>query len=218
MRRRARILLGVAVVFVALVAAGALVLRHYAQPRQVSRLLVDFVHDQLGLELTFAGEPRYAFLPGLTLELDEAKLAVAGAAPLLSAAHVNLALPWSSLRDDVLRVDRLELDAPGLDLDALSTWLAASKSGATPAITLHVRVRNGVLRRGGEDFASGVALDGDLDLVAIDAWLKKLDKTTSAADLLPPGAIAAEVATLKLGGATLRGLRVNVDTEPTPSP
>lgn len=211
MRQTIRLLLGTAVGIIVLAAAGVLVMRHYAQPRQVSRLLVSLVHDELGLELRFAGEPRYAFLPRLTLELDEAKLSAPGATPLLSAGRLNLALPWSSLRGDVLRVDRLELDTLRLDLDALSAWLADSKSGAIPAIALHVRIRGGVLHRGGEDFASGVGFDGDLDLAAIDAWLKKLNTTPSATNLLPPGAIAAEIATLRLHDATLHGLRVHVD-------
>lgn len=216
MRRRARIVLIAAASFVTLATAAGLVLRHYAQPQQLSRLLVGFVRDELGLELTFAGKPRYAFLPGLALELDDVELVMPGATRLLSVAHVNLALPWSSLRADVLRVDSLELTRPLLDLDALSAWLAASKSGPTPAITLHLRVRDGTLRRGGNDLAGGVALDGDLDLAAIDVWLKQLDTATSLADLLPPGAVAAKIATLELDGATLHGLRI--DTEAAPEP
>lgn len=67
---------------------------------------------------------------------------------ILRADRLLIALPWSTLRSggEDLTVERLELDAPMLDLVALQTWLAKRPPSAEtriPTLTDGLRVRDG---------------------------------------------------------------------------
>jgi AsmA protein len=208
-RRRALLILAVAAV--ALLAVALLLVRHYAQPEQVARLARQFAHEQLGLELDFAGEPRFAFWPRLRLELDQAQLAAAGASPLLSAKHVQLVLPWRSLRAEVLRVDQLELDTPLLDADALTSWLAGGSATTLPAAQFAVHIKDGAVQRDGVRIAEGVMLDGDFDLLAWDAWWRGLPAAVRVEQLLPPGAMKLSIARAQLGEVRAEGIVLESD-------
>lgn len=208
--RRRRFLLAGAVVLATALSAASLLLHHYAQPEQVARLAKQFAREQLGLELAFSGTPRFAFWPHLRLELEQPSLSTADAS-VLSAQRVALALPWRSLRAEVLRVDELDLDAPQLDADALTRWLASSASSPVPAAQFGVRIREGTVQRGGKRLADGIALDGDFDLQAWDAWWRGLDAATRVEQLLPPGALKLSIAHIESGALRAEGITLESD-------
>lgn len=151
----------------ALVAALALGLGLLAgwllQPQRAGRLLLSLAGDALALDL-HAGRIDYRLrgTPQLVLE-DVTAQRPGDAAALLRAKRVFVALPWRTLRSRgaELTVQRIELDAPVLDLPALQRWLAARPpSGKTriPVLTDGLRVRDG--RIDNEDWRiDGLAID-----------------------------------------------------------
>ena len=70
------------------------------------------------------------------------------AEPLLRARRIYLSLPWSTIRarGGDLTVQRIELDAPQLDLAALQRWLATrppSVETRLPTLTDGLRIIDG---------------------------------------------------------------------------
>jgi hypothetical protein len=119
------------------------------QPKQLVPLILERVGKLLALEITAAGnaEVRLRGQPQLVVRDIVAREPGAKTA-ILRAERVLLALPWSSLRSggkDLL-IERIELDAPVLDVPALQTWLAKrppSKETKIPTLTEGLRVVNG---------------------------------------------------------------------------
>lgn len=188
-------------------AAGAWLLR----PATLTALLTDQVRRQFGLELRLASELRYALTPNLSLRLPAAEVRSIGESGLLfSAARVELALPWSSLWRRPPAIERLVLERPELDLDALERWLArrpaGEAAGGLPAFRLEIR--DGRLRRQGALLASGVDLDlahaGDLD-----AWLARW-RQGAAIETLPPLSGRAAIRAIEIGGTRIEGLRLDM--------
>ncbi|HJU40229.1 MAG TPA: hypothetical protein VJ724_11700 [Tahibacter sp.] len=195
--------------------AAALVVHRYAQPDKVAAALAGYARDRLGLDLTFAGEPRYAFWPTLRLELDRAELHRLGAtAPMLAVAQAGVVLPWTSLTDSTLAIETLRLADPVLDLDEANAWLAASPSGPAPDIRAGLVVTGGTIRRNGKAFVTGFALDGELDLPALAAWWNALASHADVATPLPPLPAHATIERIDLGAATIEGLTIDTDASP----
>lgn len=98
-----------------------------SRPRQFTALLLDRAGSALGLEITAAGVSEYRLrgLPRLVLRDVVARQPGAPDA-ILRARRVEIVLPWSTLRarGRELAAERIELDAPQLDLPALQRWLA----------------------------------------------------------------------------------------------
>lgn len=192
---------------------GALVLRHYTRPEKLTALLVDQVRSQFGLGLALDGSAGFRFLPTLRLRLPKPQ-AKFGDDTLLGAAAIDVAMPWRSLWGERVEIERIEIDHPQLDLDALSSWLAARPAGgATPDVRFAVRVREGTLLASGEPLSEGVNLDfanaGDLA-----AWFARALEPDSA--LLPPLAGEASARSVRIGGTRIEGLRVEVRDEEAP--
>ena len=127
-----------------LVLAAALVM----QPQRLARLVLGGVGDGLGLEITFEGQARYRLRGTPMLEVHAVAVRRPGEAePLLRASRVLVALPWSSLRTraEPLALERIELDAPVLDLPRLQAWLALRPTGGggLPSLSEGVTVRDG---------------------------------------------------------------------------
>ena len=136
-----------------LLLAAAVALSLLLQPQRLSRLALDTVGGILGLEISAAGEARYRLRGTPMLEVRDVVARQPGAAtPLLRAERVFLSLPWSTLRNRAapLELDRIELDAPRLDVAALQAWLATRPPGDGRIPTL----RNGMLVSNGR-------IDGD---------------------------------------------------------
>ena len=123
-----------------LVAAGAalvlmLALRWVSQPSQVSAILLDRLGHALDLELSASGASEYRLRGTPMLEVRDLVARRPGAAtPLLRAERVYLSLPWRTIRaaGAVLDVERVELDAPQLDVGELQRWLAARPPSPAP--------------------------------------------------------------------------------------
>lgn len=125
------------------------------QPEQLVPLILDRTGKTLGLEITADGaaEARLRGEPQLVVRNIVAREPGEKTA-ILRAERVLLTLPWSSLRSGGkdLVIERIELDAPVLDVPALQAWLAKRPPGEDtkiPTLTDGLRVVNGRIDNGG---------------------------------------------------------------------
>ncbi|MFC0678940.1 hypothetical protein ACFFGH_13930 [Lysobacter korlensis] len=147
MSRRRRLLLVVAVLLVLL--AGAV---HWAsRPQRLTGALVDRIGNALGLEINASGISEYRLRGGPRLVVRDLVARQPGASdPLLSARRIALSLPWSTVqaRGGDLTADRVEIDGPVLDLQALRRWQATRPPSGeirVPTLTDGLQVRSGQL-------------------------------------------------------------------------
>lgn len=148
--RRRTWLLG-ALVVVALLACVAAWL---SRPQQVAGLVLHQAGRALGLEVAFDGAAEYRLRGTPQLMVRGLRVRQPGAdVPLLTAHRAWLALPWSTLRTrgQDLAIDRIELDAPALDLPALQQWLASRPPGdgvRLPTLTRGIAITRGTVAGG----------------------------------------------------------------------
>ncbi len=161
--RLARFAIVIAILLVLLAIAGSYLL----QPQRASALLLDRVGSALGLRITASGQASYRLrgTPQLVLR-DMIAQRPGDSTALLRAERVFVAVPWSTIRarGAELVVQRIELDAPTLDVPALQRWLASRPPGETriPTLTDGLRIVRGRIDNG--DWA----IDGiDVDLPAL---------------------------------------------------
>lgn len=135
----------------ALLAALSLLVTWLLQPKQLVPLILDRAGKALALDIR-ASPDAQARLRG-TPQLVVRDLVVrepGGDAVLLRAKRVLLSLPWSSVRDagkDVV-IQRIEVDAPVVDLSAVRAWLAKrppSEETKIPELRDGLRVTDGRL-------------------------------------------------------------------------
>lgn len=134
----------------ALALAGALSLHWVSRPDHLSGLILDQAGNALGLEITAGGASQYRLRGTPMLMVRDLVAREPGAkTPVLRAERVLLELPWSTIRarGADLTVQRIELDAPRLDLAALQHWQAGRPPSKTrvPTLTRGVRVVRGQL-------------------------------------------------------------------------
>lgn len=145
----------------ALLAIALLALRWFAQPDRVAAMILARAGAALGLEISASGASEYRLLGTPMLAVRDVVAKQPGAtAPLLRAKRIYLALPWSTIRGGSdPTVQRIELDAPQLDIAALQRWLASRPPGETkiPTLTDGLRIADG------RAFGEGWSLE-DLDL------------------------------------------------------
>ncbi|MFS8137776.1 MAG: hypothetical protein ACMG50_06585 [Thermomonas sp.] len=126
----------------------AIIASYLLQPQRASAFLLDRVGTSLGLRITASGTASYRLrgTPQLVLRGVVAQRPGDPSA-LLRAERVFVAVPWSTLRTRgaELKAQRIELDAPVLDLPALQRWLATRPSSQTkiPTLTDGLRVVRG---------------------------------------------------------------------------
>jgi hypothetical protein len=125
----------------------AAVLAWLMQPPRAVGFLLDTAGRGLGLEIR-AGRADYRLRGTPQLVLREVVAQRPGeTVPLLRADRVFVSLPWSTIRarGNDLTVQRLELDAPELDLPALQRWLDTRPPSETRIPTLRdgLRIRRG---------------------------------------------------------------------------
>ena len=142
-RRLRRFLVFVAGLGLFLLSAGWLL-----QPERSVPVLLDRIGRDLGLEITIGDvEARFRGTPQLVVR--DLRVREPGAkTPLLLADRALLSLPWSTLRSRGadLTIERVELDAPVLDVPALQSWLAKRPPGAEtriPTLTDGLRIVDG---------------------------------------------------------------------------
>lgn len=158
MKRHHRYLLALACLM--LLAAAALLAA--LRPERVARLVLARTGTALGLEITATGRAGYRLLGTPRLVLRGVVAREPGAATaILRAERIAIAVPWSTLRSRgaVLDMQRVELDAPELGLEALRAWLAKRPPAATriPALREGLSVVRGRVAGQGWDL-SGLAI------------------------------------------------------------
>lgn len=137
------------IVLVVVLALLSLLATWLLQPKQLVPLILNRAGKALALEITAAGdaEVRLRGEPQLVLR-DLVAREPNAKTPILRTGRVLLALPWSSLRNrgkDMV-IERIELDAPVLDVPALQAWLAKRPPGEEtkiPVLTDGLRIANG---------------------------------------------------------------------------
>lgn len=115
---------------------AALLLAWLLQPQRSGGFLLVRLGRALDLQITAQGiDYRLRGTPQLTLDGVVVKQP-GRPETLLTVSRARIALPWSTLRsgDADLVLDRIELDAPQLDLAAAQRWLAARPPAAAPRI------------------------------------------------------------------------------------
>ncbi|RDZ29103.1 hypothetical protein [Lysobacter silvisoli] len=144
-RKRRRVLPALAALALLLL----LSLGWFSQPDRAAGLLLGRIGAALGLEIEAAGASEYRLRGTPMLLLRDVRVREPGATtPLLTAGRIQLSLPWSTLRarGDDLTVERVELDAPQLDLPSLQRWLASrppSQQTRIPTLTRGLRIVDG---------------------------------------------------------------------------
>jgi hypothetical protein len=157
-----RVLRGAATL-IALLLAAVLLAGWLLQPRRAGATLLALAGNALGLQLRAQDvDYRLRGTPQLVLREVEARRPGDSAA-LLKARRAFVSLPWRTLRSRGadLTVQRIELDAPVLDIPALQRWLATRPpSGETriPVLTDGLRVREGRIDNG-DWRIDGLAID-----------------------------------------------------------
>jgi hypothetical protein len=206
--RRARRMLVFGAVAVGVVLLSWLALHALLQPQRASRFLLERLGGSLGLEIHATGVAEYRLRGTPMLLLRDLSVREPGAArELLHADRAMVSVPWSTIRarGDVLAAQRLELDAPRVDLPALQHWLATrppSKQRQLPTFADGVRITDG--RLDNDDWT----IDGiQLDLPRLAAG-EALHARLRARYLAPPLAIPADLAiTITDPDAVLRNAR-----------
>jgi hypothetical protein len=206
--RRARRMLVFGAVAVGVVLLSWLALHALLQPQRASRFLLERLGGSLGLEIHATGVAEYRLRGTPMLLLRDLSVREPGAArELLHADRAMVSVPWSTIRarGDVLAAQRLELDAPRVDLPALQHWLATrppSKQRQLPTFADGVRITDG--RLDNDDWT----IDGiQLDLPRLAAG-EALHARLRARYLAPPLAIPADLAiTITDPDAVLRDAR-----------
>ena len=128
-----------AIVMVILLVALAIIASYLLQPQRASAFLLGRVGTSLGLRITASGAASYR-LRGTPQLVLRGVVAQRPGDPnaLLRAERVFVSVPWSTLRarGADLTAQRIELDAPILDVPALQRWLATRPPSETKVPTL----------------------------------------------------------------------------------
>lgn len=165
-----RLLRITAIAVVALMLLVAL-LAWLMQPPRATGFLLDRIGAALGLRITASGKTDYELrgTPQLVLH-DVIAQRPGDQAALLRAERVFVSLPWSTIRarGSDLTVQRIELDAPVLDVPALQRWLATRPPGETRIPTLREGLR----------IVRGRIVNDDWSIDGIDIALPSLSPTT----------------------------------------
>jgi uncharacterized protein involved in outer membrane biogenesis len=215
-RRRRRWLIALGLLIV-LGAIGALALHRYSRPERLTAFLIEQTRGLTGAELSLSGVAGFDFSPSLHLVLPKPALKSKDAA-LLTAASLDVAVPWHTLWSDRIDIERIVIEQPVLDLDALKAWLAARPpSNSSADVRFVLDLRNGTVLSGGKKLAEGVDLQlanaGDLA-----GWLQKWQAAGNKIDALPPLDGNAAARSVEIGGTRIEGLRVELsDDAPAPA-
>lgn len=149
---------------------GSLYVRALLQPQRFTELLQQRL-AAAGLTLSVDAPAMPELWPHPAVQLQGFRLSNTSAAtPLLQAGEARLVLSWRSLLHRETAVERMEIDAPRIDLDQLRVLITHLPQGtggapALPQIGAGVRIRNGILLRGN----APLLLDFDLDTGALQS-------------------------------------------------
>ena len=147
-RRVGKRLLRLAAVIAIVLLVLALSAGWLLQPQRAGGLLLNQLGNSLGLKITASAiDYRLRGTPQLVLR-DVIAQRPGDAKALLRAQRVLVSLPWRTLRarGANLTVQRIELDAPVLDVPAMQAWLASrppSQETRIPTLTDGLRIIRG---------------------------------------------------------------------------
>ncbi|MGL6291203.1 MAG: hypothetical protein ACRC2H_10980 [Silanimonas sp.] len=165
--------------------------------RRVADLAVALAGSATGLEWSYDGEPALRWRPQPWLSLPGLRVRDAQERTLLAAEALEIAVPWSTLRGESLRVDALRLVAPDIDVDAALAWWNTQPAGDTDALPQldELSISRGRLRWTGGS-ATDIALTMPRFAVGEPMALDVSGRVTLAAadgddDVEPPGPPAA---------------------------
>jgi len=182
--------------------------------RRVADLALAQTGNATGLDWTYDGEPALRWRPQPWLSLPRLEVRDATGRRVLAAERLEIALPWSTLRGESLRVDALRLDAPDIDLDAALAWWDAQPAGDVADLP---RLEGLALTRGRLHWEGGALQDVELTLprFALDAPMtlalrgQWIDTT---ADGVEPMALALQLdARPKAGPLRLEGMALRLE-------
>ncbi len=156
-RRRWIILL----VPVTLVLAATFGLRYVLQPERLTSFLLREVEAATGLEIRLQEPADLGWWPDLHIELEGLSVHQPGQGmAILKVAQVDLALPWSSLRQDAdLRLSRLRLIGPQLDIPSVLGLIESRADSGPPAPLILPRLDTPLQVREGRILGVGWALE-----------------------------------------------------------
>lgn len=120
-----------------LLGTAALLLPRWLDADRLTRLALARASEASGLVWTYTGRADLRWRPFPRVVIPGLEARDAEGAQVLEAAELELALPWSTLRGEALRIDGLRLAAPRLDLEAARRWWAsrpATKAGPLPEL------------------------------------------------------------------------------------
>lgn len=122
--RRGRLIAGVVLLIVVLCVAGGVIWVHsMLSPARFTALLRDQV-QAAGLRMQLDGPARPTIWPHLAVRLNGLSLRRTGTdAPMLAARQVLLVVPWNSLLHGETRIEKLQIDAPRIDVGQVRAWL-----------------------------------------------------------------------------------------------
>lgn len=122
-------------IFIALLLAALIGVSWLSRPGQVSWIVLAQAGNALGLEISASGASEYRLRGTPMIAVRDLVVREPGVEkPLLLAERAYLALPWATIRaaGDSLDVERVELDAPRIDIAALNHWLATRPPSTEP--------------------------------------------------------------------------------------
>lgn len=166
-RRWLRRLAIVTLIAIVLLAIG---LRFVLRPQFATRVILHEAGRALGLEITASGDSEYDISGTPRVVLRDLSARQPGTnRDLLRAERVYLSLPWETLKTQgrVLDIERIELDAPVLDLAALDAWQKTrppSRETQLPMLQRGLKIVRGKL------IGAGWRIDGiGLDIAHFEA-------------------------------------------------
>jgi hypothetical protein len=142
------------------------------EPHRLTALVLEKAGSSLGLQLSYQGEPDYAFRPEPRLLVPNLLVRdPATGKQILSAKRADISLPWATITGGEPVITRIELDTPSLDLPALRAWLAAQPPTPfkLPTLLKGVHLRDGTI------------VDEGFRLTTLELDLPRLHATVPAA-------------------------------------
>lgn len=148
-----RIALAVLAVVLVLVIALGVYVHHLLQPQRFTRLLESDLAG-LGIRLDMSAPAEPALFPRPAVQLHGFRLTNVGSGtPVLQAAGATIVVPWRALLHGEVAIERVEVDAPRVDLGEMEALLARLPHHAgpprLPTIATGVHMRHGTLIRHG---------------------------------------------------------------------
>jgi AsmA protein len=145
--------LGIVAVLVALVLALAVHIHNLLQPQRFTTLLENDL-AAIGLKLSLRAPAEPTLFPRPGVRLQGFSLTNAGAhTPVLQASGATIVVPWRALLHGEVAIERVNVDAPRVDLGELEALLARLPHHPgpprLPSIATGVQMSQGTLTRNG---------------------------------------------------------------------